>query len=401
MKNKLTKYRITVIILALVVLALGIVLICSKVNRPVLPEKTEIEEVKEDGYSEAYGNITVVNLTGTWYEMGQQYGRLLKTQLGEILDFCNNVIDAKLGNAEKAADIVAVQTDQTPYTIQEFFRGASETSGLSEEELQTVNAVERILGLPTKCSYAAVWGDYAKDTMVIGRNYDYGEIMKALKNDVVVTVFHPSDGSLCTATIGYAGELYAVNGLNEAGLFLELNNGKASAPMSSPNERITGTTMLWEVLFKADSFTYLDRYFNTILCSSSYIINVADGKEVRSYEWCPIDMKHAEDTGEEGLLVSTNHYNNPEWELEQPTDEKSWYSITRYDNLVNLCKAQKGNIDAQAMQKIVTTTLENGGAQNDLTVYQLVVEPGNKMIWVKTVESDQWAEIDLNKYFIN
>ncbi len=58
--------------------------------------------------------------------------------------------------------------------LNQFFEGAAETSGLTVEQLQAVNAVERIGGLP-RCSAAFCWGAYTSGQMVIGRNYDYSE----------------------------------------------------------------------------------------------------------------------------------------------------------------------------------------------------------------------------------
>ena len=371
-----------------------ILAVFSVVSLPQAGNAAETGRI-EPGTSRTIENITVLNLSGTWFEMGRQYGELAQRQLRDVFDFCNRMIEAKEGNAASAVSIVGKQIEQMPYTIREFFRGAAETSGLSLEQLYVANAVERIAGLP-KCSIAAVWGDYAKDCMVIGRNYDYGEIFYELCGDVLVTVFNPADGALSTAIIGYAGEIYVVNGMNEAGLFLELNNGKASAPMSAPNDRITGTTLLLDVLFEADSLEYLDRYFNTVLCSSSYIINVLDGKQARSYEWCPIGVKHGEDDQPDGLLVSTNHYVNPDWDLQEPTDETSWKSFTRRENLLKQCENAKGNIDAEIMKQIITTPIEEGGATSDLTVYQIVAEPSNGILWVKTVESTNWARVNLN-----
>ena len=371
-----------------------ILAVFSVVSLPQAGNAAETGRI-EPGTSRTIENITVLNLSGTWFEMGRQYGELAQRQLRDVFDFCNRMIEAKEGNADSAVSIVGNQIEQMPYTIREFFRGAAETSGLSLEQLYVANAVERIAGLP-KCSIAAVWGDSAKDCMVIGRNYDYGEIFYELCSDVLVTVFNPADGALSTAIIGYAGEIYAVNGMNEAGLFLELNNGKASAPMSAPNDRITGTTLLLDVLFEADSLEYLDRYFNTVLCSSSYIINVLDGKQARSYEWCPIGAKHGEDDQPDGLLVSTNHYVNPDWDLQEPTDETSWKSFTRRENLLKQCENAKGNIDAEIMKQIITTPIEEGGATSDLTVYQIVAEPSNGILWVKTVESTNWARVNLN-----
>ena len=65
--------------------------------------------------------------------------------------------------------------------------GAAETSGLTVAQLQAVNAVERIGGLP-KCSAAFCWGEYTDGPLVIGRNYDYSDAFALLKDDVAVTV---------------------------------------------------------------------------------------------------------------------------------------------------------------------------------------------------------------------
>ena len=350
------------------------------------------------GSSVTIGNITVVSLSGTWYEMGRQYGSLADKQLQEVFAFCEEIIDANVGNAEKSVSIIGRQVEQMPYTIREFFRGAAETSGLTVDQLYTANAVERIAGLP-QCSMAAVWGDYAAGEMVIGRNYDYGEIFAKLANDVLVTVFNPADGALSVAIIGYAGEIYAVNGMNEAGLFMELNNGKASASIKSPSERITGTTLLLDVLFEADSLDFLDLYFDTMLCSSSYIINVLDGSFARSYEWCPVGVKHGEDYNPQGLLVSTNHYLNPDWEFETPSDEGSMYSLTRRENLIQLCENARGTIDPETMMQLISVPMEEGGAFHRLTVYQIVAVPESRTLWVRTVGNEEWAEIQLEQFW--
>ena len=231
--------------------------------------------VFEQGRKVKNGCVSVVDLRGTWREMGRQYGKLMESELRDVYAFTELIIEARVGNSDKADSIVQVQTRQTPYRIREFFEGAAETSGFTVEQLQRINAVERIAGLP-RCSAAAVWGDYAASSLVFGRNYDYADVFAELYDDVAVTVYHPADGALAAATVGYVGEIYAVNALNEKGIFLELNNGKPSAPVSSPNDRVTGTTMLFSSLFECDELGDLELFFNTVNCSSSYIINAAD-----------------------------------------------------------------------------------------------------------------------------
>ena len=125
----------------------------------------------EKGVLAERNGITVVSLYGTWREMGRQYGMLMKDRLTEVYGFVETIIEYNVGNAAKADSIIAKQTKQTPYRISQFFEGAAETSGLTVEQLQAVNAVERIGGLP-KCSAAFCWGAYTSGPMVIGRNYD-------------------------------------------------------------------------------------------------------------------------------------------------------------------------------------------------------------------------------------
>ncbi len=343
-------------------------------------------------------DIKIVSLEGTWHEMGEQYGYLMKKELEDVYAFLDIIIEAKEGNADNADAIVDQQIAQTPYRISEFFEGASETSGFSVRELQIINAVERIGGLP-KCSVAMAWDDYAKSDLVIGRNYDYSDSFSLLNDDIAVTVYHPADGSLAAATIGYVGEIYTVNGLNENGIFLELNNGKPSSNIKSPDQRITGTTMLFECMFEIDELDDMDLFFNTVNCSSSYIINVADENEGQSFEWCPVGVKHGGEDLPDGMLVSTNYFVNENWLFPVPSDKNSWSGITRRNNLIDLCEKNKGNIDEEKMMEIIDKTIEKGGAKNELTVYQLVVVPKTRTIWLQITGGSSWTKIDLESFF--
>lgn len=352
----------------------------------------------ENGCRARKNGLTIVDLHGTWHEMGRQYGYLLSEELRAVADLCGEIVSAGESNASAAEATLDIQRAQMPYTIRRFFAGMAETSGLSLYELECANSVERIAGLP-RCSFAAAWDDYAPGGLVVGRNYDYGEIFKRLDKEVVIAVFHPADGAMAAATIGYAGEIYAVNGMNEAGVFLELNNGTFSARQKARDLRITGTTQLLTMLFEADSLGLLDAYFNSLLNSSSYIINAADENTVHSYEWCAAGSKRGDGYGEDGVFASTNHYLSPEWEFDAPDEAASVQTTLRRQNLLALLEAKKGSVDAEAMMKIIETRLEDGGAANDYTVYQLVAMPASRTIWLKTVSQTEWTEFSLAPFF--
>lgn len=381
----------------IMLLAAAMLMLCAAMAEGAPLTFADAAETFEGGRKAGRGSVKVVDLSGTWLEMGRQYGALMRKELDEVLLFVNSVIEYNEGNAQKAGDIVRTQALQTPWRIGQFFEGVAQTSGLTAEQVQLVNAVERIGGLP-KCSAVMAWGDYAADALIVGRNYDYSEGFRLLKDDVVITVYHPADGALATATVGYAGEIYAVNGLNEAGLFLELNNGKPSADIKSPATRVTGTTMLFEALFEADALEDMDLFFDTVNCSSSYIINVADAASARSYEWCPVGVKRGDDLPE-GLLVSTNYFVNPDWLFKTPSDAASWQGLTRRANLIALCEASKGDITAERMMRIIETPIEDGGAADALTVYQLVAVPESRTIWLRVIGGSDWTAVDLGSFF--
>ena len=89
---------------------------------------------------------------------------------------------------------------------------------------------------------------------------------------------------------------------------------------------------------------------------------------------------------------------NPDWLFATPSDASSWEGLTRRRNLITLCENSKGMIDARQMQEIIETPVENGGAMNELTMYQIVVIPETKMLWLQVVGGLEWTQIDLSGF---
>ena len=56
----------------------------------------------EMGTKASMNGISVVDLHGTWHEMGRQYGALLKDELTEVYLFVETIIQYSVGNAKKA-----------------------------------------------------------------------------------------------------------------------------------------------------------------------------------------------------------------------------------------------------------------------------------------------------------
>jgi len=345
---------------------------------------------------EDLGGIKVVNLYGNWEEMGRQYGELAGTHLRHVHD---GFIASKIGeDPSKEPAVRELSTklfSRYPYRFIKFMEGVSRTSGLSLSQLKIVNAVEYAEGL--YCSGMAMWGQYSSEGLVYGRNYD-AISFKPIADDIIITVYHPSDGSLAVATIGYAGELYTVNAINEKGLFLEVNNGMLSAGFDILFDCLSSTASLLEMMFDAPDMDYLDAFFNTHRSNASFIIGVADEQEARSYEWCAEGTHRGDIMTPDGLMVMTNHYVNPQWPFPQPAEDSLWLTYSRRSNLLAQAERNKGLVDARMMCDLMSVPVSEGGSRHEYTRYQLVYEPKSMKLLCRVESAPEWTEVDMKKY---
>ncbi|WP_455965522.1 C45 family autoproteolytic acyltransferase/hydolase, partial [Cloacibacillus porcorum] len=247
------------------------------------------------------------------------------------------------------------------------------------------------------CSGIAVWGDYAEGPLVYGRNYDYLPWFKEFDEDIVLACFHPGDGSLAVATLGYAGEIYAVNGMNEKGIFLELNNGMPSGGALWYDSRVPAVTELFSFLLDCSTLDEIESCFQTTKANFAYIVGVADGQTARCFEWPVFEVKRRESHSRPGLTVLTNHFTEFSWGLPRPDDKTYWMTRTRRQNLLTLAKHFKGTINEKVMMDIMDSKIEELGATTDLTLYQMVVVPERYELWFKIPGAQEWTPIDMKE----
>ena len=352
----------------------------------------------EKGSKTKNGKLSVIELSGTWREMGRQYGALMADELRDIYERGVGRLTGAAENAEELALTAAKFFANYPYKFKSLMRGMSETSGLTLDELKAVNAIEVIAAqslAPQQCSGIAVWGDYSDGPLVYGRNYDYLPWFRELDDDLVLACFHPGDGSLSVATLGYAGEIYAVNGMNEKGIFLELNNGMPSGGALWYDSRVPAVVELFSFLLEASTLDEIESFFKTTKANFAYIVGVADGQTARCFEWPVFEVKRRESHSRLGLTVLTNHFTEFSWGLPRPDDKRFWMTRTRRQNLLTLAKHFKGSINDKVMKDIMDTRIEDLGATTDMTVYQLVVVPEHYELWFKLPGVQDWSLIDM------
>lgn len=296
----------------------------------------------------------------------------------------------------------------------EILQGMANTSGLTITELMVLDQNTGTSFAKFQCSYIAAWGPYTSDgTLILGRNFDWFKPFNKLWSPyLTVVVYNPTSGGHSCATVGYAGMVNGLTGINDQGLFIEMNNGTNSMGVQTfLKNRTSYLNDMLNFLWDAGSMDTLGKLIETTRPMTSVIINVANGEESFSYENAPFETRKR-GPNQPGLLVATNHYMLPSWGiLNRPFPTRS---LERYDNLLKLGNKYKGTIDVNVMQAILDTTLDNGGATEvlaedtgtnpDLTMYQVIAIPSEKKMWVKTPNypddaGSSWTLIDLNSLF--
>ena len=244
------------------------------------------------------------------------------------------------------------------------------------------------------------WDSYSKDgTVVVGRNWDTRRgVFDGYSKYLTIVVYNPV-GANSVAEINYVGCLGFQSGMNNAGIFLDLQNGQLSDPEIYA-ERTPGAFLLFDFLLNSTTLNQVDTLLKTTQPNMGLIINGANATTATVYEWSTYETKTR--TATDGLISSSNHFLNSSWaNLPIVADGVSGaFTKERQINLMNLGELNKGSIDATKMMEIFDTTIPNGGATfpDDSiyeTYYQIVAVPSELTLWLKAPGYSGWEKIAL------
>lgn len=354
---------------------------------------------------EKAGKINVLVLRGTYRQMGEQYGSLLKDELNANYEGIAKGLEGLDGLTLE--DLQAFGENiyaDYPQKYKEIIEGLAQTSGLGLEKAKVLNAQEIYISAAlvdmfkkqNGCSGMAAWGDYSAGPLVFGRNYDLGPVNHQY---ATLVVYNPTDGSIPVASWTFAGCIYVTSGMNSAGVFLELNNGSGSDPSDFTAERPWAPIELFAFLEASTSLEQLTSYFEATRPDLAYIVQGADKDGAVSFEWATSGVK-VRQPDKEGLLVATNAFFDPSWG-QNPKDGVD-YVVTRRANLLALGEQNKGEFTPEVMMKVISTPLEEGGSFRtpNLTSYEIVAQPETLTVWLRIPEYQDWVKVDLKPYFL-
>ena len=386
------------LVLAFVSLLLITTNACFPASEPTTPVARS-----GDGALYKIDDMSVAVLKGNWYEMGFQYGTLLKKDMISHLQTISAGMLLMIGKESYGnfCDLAETQLKLYPKRFREIHRGMSDGSGLSMREISILEhyiAADIAFGSGLFCSSLAVWDDFTSDgKLVMGRNFDFPSIYKQGAPYLGVTVFNPTDGSTPTATLGYVGHIGAVNVFNADGVVAEVN---VALNLDAENSRlhlnrITAPISLVSLGFDCSGIDQLDAALNTYRFNTALLCTVADEKEARTYEVGTRDVI-CRDVDEPGMNTVTNWASDPRWEnVSENTSE------ARRGNLQVLARKNKGKIDVKLMKSLFELTISEGGATNSGTIHQFVFMPESCALSIRRPDykKGKWTDVDLKHFF--
>ncbi|MEE9910936.1 MAG: hypothetical protein K4571_04355 [Deltaproteobacteria bacterium] len=354
------------------------------------------------------GSVNVLSLKGTHYQMGRQYGMLMKDEMNALLALAVSKYSVWLSEA-RMLQVANAYYANFPQKYRDVIAGMAETSGLGLDRQIVVNGIEIIQKINSivpaaHCTGLVVWGDYTGGApLIFGRSNDDHPFFRNFGGYVVVAVFNPTDGGIPTAVINYAGAIYAPTALNRYGIFMEINSG--NSPGGFKLDRKPTVVSMFEFLQSCQTLAQVNEAFQTMQADISSIVNVSDLHGVYSFE-CSLDAMKRASVDPEGLLVSTNHFLDPSWGLSPPTpdqDAANGWTVARRTNGLAWAEAHRGQATVERMMAIMSKEIvtEKGLYNSTSTIFQVVAVPAALTIWLRAPDHFEWQKIELGGLFYN
>ncbi|HOX37772.1 MAG TPA: C45 family autoproteolytic acyltransferase/hydrolase [Candidatus Brocadiia bacterium] len=246
------------------------------------------------------GDFYVLHLKGTWREMGKAHGELLRDQIRHnTAELWETRIIPQIGKVP--ATLLRNQTlnlrPMLPPEVKEELEGIAEGSGVPIEDLQVAcllgGAWQFMAGRqedagmgnpirPNECSSFAAFGKATKDGhLIYAHNFDWVKEL-GLQDCPLVAAYEPENGQRFV-TLGWAGVLYVITGLNESGVTVGCIGATSAAekPYGLPMGLI-----IRKVLQNAHDMSEAEQLVggSRRICGFNYVLGWGRGPDARVFE---------------------------------------------------------------------------------------------------------------------
>lgn len=241
------------------------------------------------------------------------------------------------------------------------------------------------------CSSFAAWGGRSADSeLIVGRNFDFYMGDDFARNRIV-TFCRPEAGHPF-ASIGWAGMIGVLSGMNAEGLTVTINAAKGPMPLASATPISILAREILQYAATIDEALAIARSRKTFVSESLLIASVHDGRAA-IIEKTPIETALYESVSEH--LVCTNHYQSETF-ADDPYNRENIAltdSPARFARLEELMAANAPLTVAEAVRMLRDQRGTGGqdiGVGNECSINQsiahhsVVFRPAELKMWVST-----------------
>jgi hypothetical protein len=371
------------------------------------------------GHLRKSDTLWILNLEGSYKDMGRQYGALLKEELQTLF----TEMDAAIGfNQPGTQYLIKLLENEKVMDGRErqLLEGMSGETGLSFDQHEFLNATLFFMYDAGCSAFSATGSQTEFGHTISGRNFDNpkGVFSTILRGKSILVIYNPKeqftgisqhrDNSVAAMT--QIGWIYGLTNLNSKGIYIEYNNGTNSIPI--PPKDLTNPDNpdnLFYILrtvrdglhqnlyaaFDGDSLEEVDAMLAGKAAIAT-ITQIADKDNVWHYERSPYENSRKILAGEAGpnpgidakwvfyydnpadMDIFTNHFFYKDWSKQTNNDPEKFNrehdsgsrSIARLINIQTLA-AQAGKINPEKMKTIMTTHLLNDGTGGPFIGWEL------------------------------
>lgn len=356
---------------------------------------------------EVRGNVKILRLKGSPYEMGVQHATFFEEELKAGVAFIES---SMLGMLEPFASYWGFLEEgllQSYPDVLEECRGMSDTLGDAGWTMERCLAlaygdvvIEYLNNGDLACSQFAAIGPAANGgEMLHGRNLDWDKLDFLLQNPVVI-VRHPT-GKIPHMVVGFPGMVAPYSGVNAAGVSIASNEANSRNDIDRTGR--SHVQMVSQILANATSLDDAHDFLKSQDHMSAEILFVADGEHQKAAAF-EMSATHfaMRATDDKGMVWATNHFVDPVMTpYVAPLDPKA-STLSRFARLKELLDpatgTKYGKLDLPMAASVLrdghnpltgedipAEQFDNGGTlANNGCIYSMVFAPRLRTVWLAT-----------------
>lgn len=383
------------------------------------------------GFFEKKDTLTILNLQGSYDEMGQQYGALAYNQLHEIYA---QIAPQYFGGINKRSLVSYLLRLFYHYKLDErektLLNGMAKTSGLTYRQLLSIEMLPMLITLYSGlngdkltdtsgtgyCSFLSIWGELSTTgTMLVARNLDLSTPVTKLDPYYNLVIYNPGKNANSVASFGFIGFIPGFTWINSKGLFSEYNDGRRSVPGFNFSGYIGLNTAFYGML-DSDNRDQFIQYVSKHPAFVSNFTAIADVDNSQAIEHAVNDKPAILSGQKTNANFFTNLYrtdfknaritmNNC---IEKVKDTPS-YACVRYHHIESFLDSHSG-LGIEELKQLFSTPLDDDGVYQtgasmkypvaEVTNYTLIGELSTgQFIYSNHQNRNLWLNLNINDYF--